>query len=136
MNVVIDTNILVSGLYSRNGAPAKVLSLMFNGLLVPCYDFRILDEYQELLFRDKFHFSKSHVKTLLEWIQPQGRSLVAPPLGMAFVDEDDKKFYELAKGFGIYLVAGNKKHYPEDDLVVSVNEFLEILSKSSLLPLF
>lgn len=135
MNVVIDTNILVSGLYSRNGAPAKVLALMFNGLLTPCYDFRILEEYKEVLTREKFKFSKSDINTLLERIQSRGRSLVAPPLEIAFVDEDDKKFYELAKGFGIYLVTGNMKHYPKDDLVVGVNELLEIISKSSVLPI-
>ena len=135
MNVVIDTNILVSGLYSRNGAPAKVLALMFNGLLTPCYDFRILEEYEEVLSREKFHFSKSDVKTLLKQIQSQGRSLVPPPLEMTFIDEDDKKFYELAKGFEIYLVTGNMKHYPKDNLIVSVSELLEIISKSSVFPI-
>lgn len=31
MLAVIDTNILVSALWSRNGSPAKVLSLVLNG---------------------------------------------------------------------------------------------------------
>ncbi len=135
MNVVIDTNILVSGLYSRNGAPAKVLSLVLSGVLTPCYDFRILQEYKEVLLREKFHFSKSDVETLLKWIQSQGQSLVAPSLDVAFVDEDDKKFYELAKCFGVYLVTGNMKHYPKDSLVIGVNELLEIVSKTSAFPI-
>ena len=42
-----------------------------------------------------------------------------------FVDEADKKFYEVAKFCGAVLVTGNLKHFPEDPLVMSVADFLE-----------
>ena len=35
MLAVIDANILVSALWSRNGSPAKVLSLVLNGKVSP-----------------------------------------------------------------------------------------------------
>lgn len=65
MPVVIDTNILVSALWSRNGAPAGVVSMVLTGGIVHCYDYRILCEYREVLQRPKFGFSKSEINSLL-----------------------------------------------------------------------
>ncbi len=56
MLVVIDTNILVSALWSKNGLPAKILSMVVSGVLVPCFDDRILCEYKDVLNRPKFKF--------------------------------------------------------------------------------
>ena len=47
MLVVIDTNVLVSALWSRNGAPARVVSMVLTDRLIPCYDYRILAEYRQ-----------------------------------------------------------------------------------------
>lgn len=125
MLVVIDTNILVSALWSRNGAPARVVSMVLTGDIVPCYDYRILCGYREVLQRPKFGFSKSEINSLLDWFEACGRSVLAEPLEDVFVDEADKKFYEVAKFCGAVLVTGNLKHFPEDPLVMSVADFLE-----------
>ena len=125
MQVVIDTNVLVSALWSRDGAPAKVVSMVLRGELIPCYDYRILCEYREVLQRPKFKFSKSEVNSLLDWWESCGRSVLAEPLEDAFIDEADKKFYEVAKFCGAVLVTGNRKHFPEDPLVMGVMDFLE-----------
>lgn len=125
MLVVIDTNILVSALWSRNGAPAKVMSMVVRGAIIPCFDYRIMTEYREVLQRPKFGFSKGEVNSLLDWFESNGRSVVAEPLDDVFVDEADKKFYEVAKFCGAVLVTGNLKHFPEDPQVVSVADFLE-----------
>lgn len=124
MLVVIDTNILVSALWSRTGAPAKVVSMILSGEMVPCYDYRILCEYREVLQRPKFGFSKGEINSLLEWFESNGRSVLAEPLDEVFIDETDKKFYEVAKFCGAVLVTGNLKHFPEDPLVMSAAEFL------------
>lgn len=42
MLVVMDTNILVSALWSKNGAPARAVGLVLSAHLVPCYDHRIM----------------------------------------------------------------------------------------------
>lgn len=125
MQVVIDTNVLVSALWSRDGAPARVVSMVLRGELIPCYDYRILCEYREVLQRPKFKFSKSEVNSLLDWWESAGRSVLAEPLEDAFIDEADKKFYEVAKFCGAVLVTGNRKHFPEDPLVMGVADFLE-----------
>lgn len=125
MLVVIDTNILVSALWSENGAPAKVVSMVLRGPLIPCYDYRILCEYREVIQRPKFRFSKGEINSLLEWIENYGQSVVADPIGDAFFDEADRKFYEVAKFCGATLITGNLKHFPADPLVVSVTDFLD-----------
>lgn len=125
MLVVIDTNILVSALMSRNGAPARVVSMVLSERLTPCFDYRILCEYREVLQRPKFGFTSGEVNSLLDWIEHYGRSVVAEPLDGVFIDESDKKFYEVAKFCGADLVTGNLKHYPEDPQVMSVTAFLE-----------
>ncbi len=125
MNVVIDTNILVSSLWSREGSPAKIMSMVFDGKLIPCYDYRILIEYREVLTRPKFDFSVSEVNSLLEWIEFYGNSVVATPLNIDFIDEDDRKFFEVAKYCKAKLITGNLKHFPKDADVMSVADFLE-----------
>lgn len=125
MLAVIDTNILVSALWSRNGAPARVISMVLTGKVIPCYDYRILCEYRMVLQRPKFSFPSSEVKALLDWFETYGRSVVADPLDDVFVDEEDKKFYEVAKYCNAVLVTGNLKHYPQDPMVLSVPEFFQ-----------
>ena len=129
MYVVIDTNILVSSLWSKNGSPAKILSMVLGGILIPCYDYRILTEYREVLMRPKFCFSESEVDSLLDWIKSYGKSVVATPLNINFIDEDDKKFFEVAKFCDAKLITGNLKHYPEDADVISVGDFLNKYGK-------
>lgn len=125
MLVVIDTNILVSAFMSRDGAPARVVSLVLSEQLTPCFDYRILCEYREVLQRPKFGFSSGEVNSMLDWIEHYGRSVVAEPLDDVFIDESDKKFYEVAKYCGADLVTGNLKHYPKDPQVMNVATFLE-----------
>jgi uncharacterized protein len=129
MLVVIDTNILVSALWSRDGAPAKVISLILNEALIPCYDHRIMSEYREVLERPKFGFLKTSINSLLEWFESIGRSIVAEPCDGSFIHEADKKFYEVAKFCHAKLITGNLKHFPDDPDILSVVEFLDQYEK-------
>ncbi len=125
MLVVIDTNILVSSLWSKSGTPAKIMSLVISGRLIPCYDYRILCEYKEVLSRPKFKFSPSEINALLDFIKHSGRSIIAEPLDTEFADEGDKKFYEVAKQCNATLITGNIKHFPGDEFIMTANDFLE-----------
>ena len=125
MLVVLDTNILVSSLWSKNGAPARVVSMILTGQLIPCYDYRILTEYRQVLSGPRFNFSDGEIDSLLEWIETSGRSIVADPINDPFIDESDKKFYEVAKFCGAILITGNLKHFPNDPQVMNVSSFLE-----------
>lgn len=124
MLVVIDTNVLVSSLMSRNGSPAKIVSMILRGELIPCYDFRIISEYKNVLKRPKFGFSLVEITSLFDWFEFGGFSVVAEPIDDKFIDESDKKFYEVAKSSGAILITGTLKHYPVDNQVLSVLDFL------------
>ena len=47
--VVLDTNVLVSGLLNPNGSPGKILDLIIGNHIQIAYDDRILGEYEEVL---------------------------------------------------------------------------------------
>ena len=126
MLVVIDTNILVSALWSKNGAPARTVGLVLSGQITPCYDHRIMLEYRQVLQRPKFRFRPAEINALLDWFKQSGRSVVPASLDVTFVDEADRKFYEVAKYCGAVLITGNLKHFPNDDAVMSVSDFLEL----------
>ncbi len=130
MNVVIDTNVLVSSFWSKDGSPAIVMSMILGGAITPCYDYRILLEYRNVLMRPKFEFPENQVESLLNWIEIYGKSVVVKPLNVDFIDEDYKKFYEVAKYCNAKLITGNLKRFPKDEDVMSVNEFLEKYNKN------
>ena len=129
MLVVIDTNVLVSALWSKSGVPAQVLALMQNRRLTPCNDSRILAEYWRVLRRSKFDFSEWEITGLLTQIEGDGVSVVPCPLPLPFIDEDDRKFSEVAKHCNATLITGNIKNFPKDELVQSVADVLASLSE-------
>ena len=49
MLVVLDTNILVSAFWSKNGIPKKVLDLALTRQIRPCFDYRLFEEYYSVL---------------------------------------------------------------------------------------
>ena len=123
--VVLDTNILVSSLWSKNGAPAKVVQKVLEEQVIVCHDYRIMNEYKQVLHRSKFGFEPSDIHDLLEFIQRSGLSVAAEPDDALFTDESDRKFYEIAKSLGAYLITGNEKHYPTESFIISPADFLK-----------
>lgn len=131
MKVVIDTNVLVSGLLTPNGYPAKILSLLLNERIKILYDNRIIEEYKEVLSRDKFGFNDEYIEALIEFIKQDGIFILADPIEDKFDDEDDKKFLEVAKsGDSKYLITGNTAHFPEVAIIVKPQEFIDIIEKA------
>lgn len=127
MTVVLDTNVLVSALISPAGVPATILSLLLNGKLSVLYDNRILEEYREVLSRQKFQFKESLILHLLDYVRHEGTFIAAEPLRIPSVSGDDKMFYEVAKsGKAEYLVTGNKRHFPNEEMVRTPKEFVDI----------
>lgn len=124
MLAVVDTNVLVSSLWSRDGGPARVMALVLNGRLTLCYDHRILGEYRDVLLRPKFRFESWEVDSLLSYIEREGVSVVPHPLDAVIPDEGDRKFYETATHCNAPLITGNMRHYPPDGVAVTVADFL------------
>lgn len=61
MIVVIDTNVLVSGLIKPFRLPGRIVMMVASGEIELCYDGRIISEYKEVLSRPKFGFKKENI---------------------------------------------------------------------------
>jgi putative PIN family toxin of toxin-antitoxin system len=131
MKIVLDTNVLVSGLLNPYGPPGRIVVLVAAGELTLCFDPRILAEYQDVLLRPKFKFQLRHVEALLEQIRTAGILTTSAPLPKFLPDRDDEPFLEVAMaGTADYLVTGNPRHYPAERIknikVVTPEKFLTI----------
>ncbi len=131
---MIDTNVIVSALLSRNpDAPTvSVVRAALDGTITPLYHADILDEYVEALRRGKFQISESDIWDVIDGIVRNGVEIFPQPTGKILVDMDDLVFYEVAmekRDDGAYLVTGNMKHYPIRDFIVTPREMMEILYK-------
>jgi putative PIN family toxin of toxin-antitoxin system len=113
MNVVLDTNVLVAGLLTPHGMAGRVIDLLFDGNLTPCFDDRIIAEYREVLTRAKFGFGVDQTDALLDYIEGEGLHVVAAPLTLALPDPDDEAFIEVAVASSAeHLITGNLRHFP------------------------
>lgn len=131
---VIDTNVVVAALLSKNpdAATVKVMEAVFDGTIVPLYHDDILQEYSEVLQRNKFHFNQEMVRLILGAVKQYGVEVFPQPTGEILVDMDDLIFYEVAmekRDDGAYLVTGNQKHYPIREFIVTPSEMMEIIEK-------
>lgn len=126
MIVVVDTNVLVSGLLSAHGAPARVLDLLTTGDLRVAYDDRIAAEYRQVLARPRFGFHPEAVAHLLDYVLAEGMPLVARPLSAELPDPADLPFFEVAVEAAAPLVTGNLRHFP-----VEVCTGIEVLAPAT-----
>lgn len=117
MRIVLDTNVLVSGLLTPFGSSGEIVRMVSSGQLVLCFDARILSEYRNVLLRPRFQFNREHVASLLDYIQHFGQVHPTQPLPNPLPDPDDEPFLEVAvAGEVCCLVTGNKAHFPHRHL--------------------
>ena len=94
------------------------------------YDNRILNEYIEVLHREKFGFNAASVDALISFFLSEGEFIAADPAVIKFKDEDDRVFYEVMKsGNADFLITGNLAHFPKDAKIVSPTDFLKAHAK-------
>jgi putative PIN family toxin of toxin-antitoxin system len=128
--IVLDTNVVVSGILQPFGKPAMILRLVTAGRIRCAYDLRLLTEYRNVLDRPKFGFSKTQVDAFLAPMEEEGLSVAAGPLSTRLPDPDDEPFLEVALAARAeVLVTGNKRHFPKGEYgrvkIDSPGEFLE-----------
>ena len=136
MKIVLDTNVLVSGLLTPFGPSGEIVRMVFSGDLILYIDARILSEYQDVLNRPKFKFNKEHIDILIDFIKQYGQFISSSPLKNRLPDPDDEPFLEVAiAGEVKSLVTGNKIHYPSSFRggmnIFSPSEFLEFYRKQN-----
>ncbi len=116
MKIVLDTNVVVSGLLQARGNPAQVLALVLSGAIQICHGKRILAEYAEVLARPRFKFDPKRVREVLNKIGTDGLTVDASgESNLNLPDPDDEPFLAVALAASAdFLVTGNLADYPPD----------------------
>ena len=126
-NAVLDTNILVSGLLSAKGNPARIMNAFRDKRFNLFYTGEILGEYRDVLFREKFGLHVKDVNEILDLIHIFGFLVISDKSKLSLSDEDDRIFYDAAKVTNAYLITGNVKHYPEEPFIITPAQFAALL---------
>lgn len=94
---VFDTNVLISALLTKrtDTATARVVDAISSGDIVPLYNQEILDEYKEVLHREKFSFSEERIQKILLMIRQFGLAVNPSPTGEILVDMTTLFFMKL-----------------------------------------
>ena len=128
---VIDTNVLVSAMLKWDSVPGNVMSLVFDGPIIPVYNSEILNKYRDVLTRPKFHLPKNIVDDVIGTIENRGINITATTLDILLPDPNDRIFYEVVlekrKKEDAYLVTGNIKHFPIETFIVTPRKMLDII---------
>ncbi len=129
MRIVVDTNVLISGLFFGD-YPCKILKTIVENRMIACVTLEIVDEYeeivQEMFDRKQGHINHELLNPLLEKFE------VLQPLTFVKIsrDPDDDKFLGCAKDAkALYVISGDKdllslENY-EDIKIVTAKDFCE-----------
>ena len=114
MRIVLDTNVLISGMLNPRGAPGRIVDLLRSGAVSLVVDDRILDEYVDVIGRERFdrYFSESARQDVIEFLRGESHCIACSVVVTGLPDEADAPFLEAALTEGVPLVTGNTKHFP------------------------
>ena len=135
MRIVLDTNVLVSGLLNPDGAPGRLLDLILGSRVQILYDDRILGEYSDVLARPQFGFRQELTDAIMGYLRLSGEGVTASPLPAGTLpDPDDTPFAEVAiSGSADALVSGNQRHFTDFETqgvrVLAPDAMLTLLSQ-------
>ena len=138
MRVIVDTNVLVSGLISEAGPPARIVDAILDAEIIPVMSGATLAELEEVLHRPELqrYFRRADI-TVFQFLSgfAQVAQLVRPRASsVAIRDERDRAFLELAASRPApdYLVTGDKDFESpryEGVQVISASLFVESFLK-------
>ncbi len=113
MLVVIDTNVLVSGLLNGAGKPGKIIDLALENCFRLAYDDRILGEYEDVLARPELHIHPARAKAIIAHLELTGQRFDAGAMSSeGFPDPGDLPFAEVfITANAQALVTGNLRHF-------------------------
>ena len=130
---VIDTNVLVSAMLKWNSVPGNILEFAFEGIIVPILNKEIVDEYINVLSRDKFGLSKDIISSIISSLEESGYYLTPNKIDIDLPHPKDIIFYEVVmenrKNTLSYLITGNIKHFPTEPFIVTPRQMLDIITK-------
>jgi putative PIN family toxin of toxin-antitoxin system len=107
LNVVLDTNVIVSGLNFPTSNPAKILSLVASGRIANFISRHILNEISRILL-DKFYWSGEEVEAAVAWLKTFSKSINSKTRVSVISDEPDNRILECAlEGQADFIVSGD-----------------------------
>lgn len=94
---VLDTNVLVSALLSKSSEStiSRLINAVIEGRIKTMYSSEIIEEYRDVLSRDKFHFPNDLQNALINYILRNGINSERVHFDELMPDEDDRVFYEV-----------------------------------------
>ena len=132
---VIDTNVIVSSMLKTNSIPGIIVDLIYKDIIVPLLNADIINEYYEVLSRNKFDIAPCRIDNLLNTSKGKGIFLKREQTLESFIDKEDIVFFEIVMSarqtMDAYLVTGNMKHYPIRSYVVTPREMIDIINKEN-----
>lgn len=131
INIVLDTNIIISAAISSSGNPAKIIKLIaINQNIHFYYSSDIFAEYIRVLSYKRLNFSEEKKIHTINIIKKYGVPIQPTTVSdIPFIDESDRIFYDTAKAINAYLITGNIKHYPEEPHILTPAQFVEMFEK-------
>lgn len=133
--VVVDTNVLVSALITRNESSptVQILRYISENKIIPVYSEEIIIEYQEVLHREKFKLPDKIIEGLLKDIVSNGFEVKETvTVEEKMPDPKDIVFYAVTLTTcdkESVLVTGNGKHFPSKPFVVTPSELIKIIEE-------
>jgi putative PIN family toxin of toxin-antitoxin system len=112
IRLVLDTNVIVSGLLSPSGPPGLIIDLLANRLIDVVYSDEILIEYVDVLHRRELKLRAEAVQAVLAEVQARGVTVAAVPWPVVVPDSTDSVFLATALAGQAMLITGNLRHYP------------------------
>ena len=126
INIVIDTNVLVSAALSSSGISAKIISLISSSDEIQVfYSAEIISEYKRVLAYDKLKIPVVVQAIIVEALEEFGQLVNPPASTMPMPDESDRTFYDTARLAKAILITGNLRHYPSEPFIMSPADFLQ-----------
>ena len=126
INIVLDTNVLVSAALSPLGIPAQIVSFISNSDEIQVfYSAEILGEYKKVLAYDKLKIPLDTQAIIVETLCEFGIMIAPLASTVSMPDESDRTFCDTAKLVNAYLITGNLKHYSVEDFIVLPADFLQ-----------
>ena len=131
MRIVLDTNVLISGMLNPSGPPGRIVDFLRTDVLQLVIDDRILAEYVDVIRRDYFlkYFNESDREDIIEYLSKNSHYSSSTVVVHNMPDEGDTPFLEMAITEEAPLITGNLKHYPKQlrkgCVVLSPAQFLK-----------
>jgi putative PIN family toxin of toxin-antitoxin system len=110
MKIVLDTNVLISGIFFK-GPPYQILDAWRNGRLTLIVSPEILLEYQRVANILKHKYSKIDIHPILELIMRNAKFITSNKIDEQVTDDpDDEKFIECAITGNVSIIISGDNH--------------------------